>query len=255
MIYNTKMIIAGNVVEIYTYEKAQRRGAHAYKSKISSGGGSLTNEEERKLKDEKNIRDAVRRTKQTLRRSINANAGNRNGQKDKFFTLTYAKNMMDLEQGNKDFRSFIKALNYRIYRKHSGLKYVCVVEKQERGAIHYHVIFFNLPYIPVAELTDLWGHGYTSINAIDEVDNVGAYVVKYMTKTIEGDTSGSAKEKGKKMYFSSRNLEKPTEVMADAEQVALMMPYVVFEGSYEGEYTGKVIYQQANLQRQQEKQD
>jgi len=255
MIYNNKMIIAGNVVEIYTYEKAQRRGAHAYKSKISSDGGSLTNEEERKMKDEKNIRDAVRRTKQTLRRSINANAGNRNGEKDKFFTLTYAENMTNLEQGSKDFRSFIKRLNYKIYRKESGLKYVCVVEKQERGAVHYHVIFFNLPYIPVAELTDLWGHGYTSINAIDEVDNVGAYVVKYMTKTIEGDASGSAKEKGKKMYFSSRNLEKPTEVIADAEQIALMTPFVVYENSFENEFTGKVIYQQANLDRAQDKQE
>lgn len=253
LIYSTKMIISGSVVEIYHYGKAQRRGKDAYKSKVASSGGSITNEEERKMKDEKNIRDAVRRTKQTLRRSINANVG-QHGQRDKFFTLTYQNNMTDLEQGNKDFREFIKRLNRKIFKKQSGLKYVCVVERQERGAIHYHVIFFNLPYVPVDDLTALWGHGFTKINAIDEVDNVGAYVVKYMTKTIDcGVVEKSAKEKGKKMYFSSRNLNKPSEIIPTAEQVERMQKHVVYENSFENEFTGAVVYQQANLERQQER--
>lgn len=40
----------------------------------------------------------------------------------------------------------------------------------------------NLPYIAAKELENIWSNGFIKINAIDKVDNLGAYVIKYMTK-------------------------------------------------------------------------
>lgn len=253
MKYHVKAIIAGDIVEIYTYEKIQRTGKDALKAPRGSKMACNDVGEGLAMKEAKNVKDAVRRTKQTLRRLINANVGNRYGERDKFFTLTYKENKTDLEKANKDFRSFIKKINYKINKKHSGLKYVCVVERQGRGAIHYHVIFFNLPYIKVDELTRIWGHGFTSINAIDNVDNVGAYVVKYMTKTIVEDDVKSARQKDKKMYFSSRGLYKPIEKIPTETDLKRLEKFIVYENEFENEFTGVVKYKQANLKRVKER--
>jgi hypothetical protein len=54
-------------------------------------------------------------------------------------------------------------LNYHIGH---ALKYVSVVEFQKRGAVHYHAVFFNLPFIVNDELAAIWSHGFIKINAI-----------------------------------------------------------------------------------------
>ena len=66
-------------------------------------------------------------------------------------------------------------LNYKLNQK---IKYLAVIEFQERGAVHYHVLS-DIPYIPQKELQDIWGHGFVYINAVKHVDNIGAYIVKY----------------------------------------------------------------------------
>lgn len=85
-------------------------------------------------------------------------------------------------------------------------KYLAVIEFQERGAIHYHIIC-NLPYVPHKELQELWGNGIVWINCIQNADNVGAYVVKYMTK----DTADKRLQ-NHKGYLCSKGLKRPIEV-------------------------------------------
>lgn len=258
--YNVKLIIAGDVVEVYRYEKAIRTGKDGSQSKQSEGHGTVKmncESEERQMRDEKNLKDSLRRTKQTLRRTINANIG-KWGERDKFFTLTFAENMTNQEETNRLFRSFIKKLSYKIFKKESGLKYVCVVERQQRGAIHYHLVVFNMPFVPVEELSDVWGHGFVRINTIEGNDNVGAYVVKYMGKTAEMDAEKSAKEKNKKLYFTSRGLDKPSEFSDGTKKGKEMIEtftkemenFMVFSGEFENEHVGKMSYEQYNMNRQ-----
>ena len=253
------MIVSGNVVEVYRYGLPVKTG----KDKTSferrcTQKGLKTSEEVVEMANDKNLKDSLRRTRNTLRRLINANAG-KWSEREKFFTLTFKDNVSDHEQANAEFRSFIKRLNYKIFKKESGLKYVCVVERQERGALHYHIVLFNMPFMPVDDLAKIWGHGFVRINAIDDVDNLGAYVVKYIEKTMnEMQEKKSAKVKDKKLYFASRGLHKPVEISdgtkAGKEEILNIAEKVkgheVFRKTYESEYYETFEVIQYNLARE-----
>ena len=65
-------------------------------------------------------------------------------------------------------------------------------------------------YIEQKELEKIWGNGFVWIkdlltgNKGKPVDNVGAYIVKYMNKN-----NIDKRLMGKKAYFTSRNLNRP----------------------------------------------
>lgn len=107
-----------------------------------------------------------------------------------------------------------------------SLKYISIWERQQRGAIHYHVILFNLPFIDAKKIEEIWGNGFIRINLIeDDKDDkkekgkkkskkkqdkkasgiVSGYLTKYFIKDID------ERVREKKAYFYSRNLEKPKE--------------------------------------------
>ncbi|WP_452176556.1 rolling circle replication-associated protein, partial [Kordiimonas lipolytica] len=65
--------------------------------------------------------------------------------------------MKDVKESNYNFKKFIQRLNYKMDLK---LKYSCVVEFQKRGAVHYHLLAYNLPFIENSKLAEIWGHGF-----------------------------------------------------------------------------------------------
>lgn len=76
----------------------------------------------------------------------------------------------------------------------------------------------DLPYIPHEELEKIWGHGFVGINKIDHVDNVGAYMTRYMAEDMT-DT----RLMGEKSYSTSKNLLRPTEFVGDAAEEIIKM--------------------------------
>lgn len=182
---------------------------------------------------------------------------------NKFLTLTFKENVTDLEYGNEEFVKFIKRLNYHVTgQKKAFLKYVAVVEFQQRGAVHYHVIFFNLRFTRVKEIAEVWGFGGVKINKIDHVDDLGAYLAKYMGKTFGGDDDdpdggGSGKrrrDKGKKRYFVSRGLIKPevipVKTYEELDRMATSLAQnKVYEIELDSQYYGKITYRQYNMKR------
>lgn len=257
-----KVIISGSITEIYSYQEGIIIGFTKKhdNSRIEVGNSGMT-QEERVLKDKANLHRSLSRTVQILRRTINANVGEWGKEKPKFLTLTFKDNVLDHEFANKEFRQFIKRLSYYVFKKESGLKYTCVVERQARGAIHYHVLFYNLPYIKHKDLLKIWENGKEQrgvrINAIENIDNIGAYVVKYIEKDIialkngfDTKTGKSAKEKNKKLYFQSRNLIKPIEIAMTDEEIEKFENEiiddntVVFESVHDNEYVGRLTYKQ-----------
>ena len=221
--YNKKVIIAGNVIEVYEYEKSVHFG---YKDtrKNSKGRGSIASADDK----EKNREKVLSRARKDLRRIINCNI-----QKySKFLTLTFKDNVQDLDYANNEFKNFIKRLNYHYGIK---IKYTAVIEFQKRGAIHYHCILYNLVQkINVQELQEIWKHGFIKINSIDNVDNVGAYVCKYMTKTDDDRLLG------RKMYFNSRGLNKPQEIkepdLIAQLQSSLLNQALKYENTFKNDY-------------------
>lgn len=120
-----------------------------------------------KNKDE-NLARNEQRAKTKLRRLTNHNLG-KYKHKDKFVTLTFKENVIDRKYANLEFIKFIKRLRTRF----QGVQYVAVIEKQKRGAIHFHVVIYNLPYIKKDELQRIWRHGFVQINQIDLFNDLG----------------------------------------------------------------------------------
>ena len=123
---------------------------------------------------------------------------------DKFVTLTFSNNETDVKKCDLMFKNFIKRLKYKYKLK--DFKYVAVIEFQKRGAVHYHMIC-NASYIPQRDIQNLWQHGFVWLNCIKNVDNLGAYIVKYMTKE-----TADQRLQGLNGYLCSRNLERPFEI-------------------------------------------
>lgn len=178
------------------------------------------------------------------------------GPGDKFITLTYKKNVQDLEQADNDFKNFVKRFKYKFDLKE--LPYIAVREFQKRGAIHFHMLckfpfeFENEEHIKHWERVfgqDIWKQGFVDIKPIDHVDNVGAYLIKYMTKNVSVELF-----KGKKVYLCSKGLERPLVYRGDdAERIInlynLDNKKEVFTNSYESEYLGNICYKEYNLKR------
>ena len=196
--YNKKIVVCGNVVEIYDYSEKILKG---YSNKIEKEKREQTDE----VKKE-NYARSIKRTKRTIRELVNCNFHN---SYSSFLTLTFKDNITDYDIAFNFWKRFKQKVEYHYKIK---LSYLGVVEFQKRGAIHFHICLFNVPYLEHSRLYGMWnsvcpGGVYIERVNTDTCDNVGAYVTKYITKDSEAFFDNEYK--GKKRYFSSRNLNKP----------------------------------------------
>ena len=237
-VYKNKVIKSGDVYEIYTYEKP------IYKGFEGKGGRHHQDNTSDEVK-EQNRERVLARNQKDIRRIVNSNF-NQWGELSKFLTLTFKDDIRDLKEANALFSDFVYRINYHIFgTKKSALKYLCVPEFTKKGRVHYHVAIFNMPYVPHKRLMELWGNGGLNIKKISQVDNVGAYICKYLSKDM------AEKLKGKKCYFTSRGLKKPVEI-TDEKKVEKCLLHlstsnkvkVKFECEFENDYTGKIKYLQ-----------
>ena len=125
----------------------------------------------------------IRRTLAHIRNLVNTNVTE--PENVRWVTLTYAENMTDTKRLYRDYEKFWKKFLY--WCKRNGIskpEYINVIEPQGRGAWHCHVFFIwdeKAPYIPNNDvLQPMWGHGFTKIKALTDVDNVGAYFSAYL---------------------------------------------------------------------------
>lgn len=237
--YYEKILVTQGIVEVWRYEKLNVKGGGNQDGKRTDGEDPARNYQRR----QKARRDRIRHLVCT-----NFDSGS------KFVTLTFDNDrdfdLKDVKACNRYFMTFVKRLRYR----YPELKYVSVIEFQDkngRGAVHYHMIC-NLPFIKKAELQRIWNGGFVKINAIDKVDNVGAYVVKYMCKDTE-DTRLC----GENAYLHSKGLSEPLEFCTwkddtDAwKQIheSLESESPSYSAKYESEYAGDIEYYQYNFNR------
>ncbi len=225
--FNRKFIVSGNVFEFYEYENPVVKGFETQKKGRANQG--ITTQETK----EENRKKIAYRARNTVRRTANANP-----QLRKFVTLTFAENMTDIKKARYEFDKFIKRLKSRF----RYLQYICVIEFQKRGAIHFHLLC-NLLYIPAEKLAQIWSLGFVKINHIDNVDNVGAYITKYMSKD-----NIDERLIGKKCYTMSKGLKAPQEITDEREidELLATMENVkrTYTAEFESDYYGKVKYTQ-----------
>lgn len=198
--YTVKVVVSGKQVEVYQYKKEVWR-------EYETTPKTVTRETEVKQLDmfeqeelrKKKIQYSINRTKTEIKRLINSNP-----HLNKFMTLTFADNITDITQANYLFNQFIKRMTYRF----PSFAYFAVPEFQKRGAVHYHLLC-NLPYIEMDMLAHLWGHGMVNIRRVETVNNLGAYMSKYLGKELF-----SGRMFGKKKFFRSQSLEEPVELFS-----------------------------------------
>jgi len=108
-----------------------------------------------------------------------------------FVTLTYPTSAVNQIDAKRHLRAFFKRIN-RMFnnRKISG---IWRMEFQERGAIHFHVILFGLPFIHKTTVSALWAqvtqtyHPFTRIEGVSGHKKLTNYIAKYVGK-VNGDT-------------------------------------------------------------------
>lgn len=233
-----KVIATQGIIEVFTYEKLN----------VLGNGGDLQGDGENK---DENYKETQRKRRTKIRQLICANFDSGS----KFVTLTFDNdqkhNIKDVKECNKAFDLF----THRIRRRYPDFKYVAVIEfqdKNDRGAVHYHMVC-NLPYIKQKELSEIWGSGLVWINRIDQVDNVGAYVIKYMITDMD-----DLRLMGLKAYNCSKGLTSPIELKSwntdDLDAIIDSLELLKKETpsyvrAYESEKAGKILYQQYNFNR------
>lgn len=237
--YYEKIVVTRGITEVWRYEKLNVKGGGA-----RDGDGRDA---------EHNYSQHQRRRRNIIRQLICTNFDSGS----KFVTLTFDNDrdhdLKDVQACNLYFKKFVLRMKYR----YPEFKYCAVIEFQDkngRGAVHYHMIC-NLPYIKKSELAEIWGGGFVKINRIDKVDNVGAYVIKYMTADMD-----DKRLCGENAYLHSRGLEKPVEVTTwrdgDAElwrelHEAIKTATLTYSAKYVSDEAGEVQYLQFNSNRKQ----
>lgn len=86
-----------------------------------------------------------------------------------------------------------------------------------------------MPFIKIAKLTEIWGHGFIKLNKIDvdSKENRGRYVSKYFSKDID------LKNHKQKSFFKSQNLIKPqVERMTVPELLDFSNDDIVYTKTY-----------------------
>lgn len=86
-------------------------------------------EEEQKAKETENLSRSVRRARQKVRHLV------KGLEADHMLTFSYRENMEDIDRLKEDWKRF-----QRLFRgRYTSWQFVCIRERQERGAYHLHV--------------------------------------------------------------------------------------------------------------------
>ena len=233
-----KVLVSKHIVEVWRYEDMPLPGSDRDGESLEPKSSCDPMEERAKNQ---------RRSKWEFMRRVNCtfDAGSR------FVTFTFRDGVLSDVTDVREANSYWNRFMNRMRRRFGNFEWTVVVEFQDsngRGAVHFHMIA-NLPYIPKQQLEDIWEGGFVWINAIDKVDNVGAYVVKYMAADL-----ADIRLCGLKAWRTSRNIKKPLELRGDdardfLEAYGLVAVDCVSSSAYMSEYNGAIQYEQYNLVR------
>lgn len=168
---------------------------------------------------------SLRRTFAHLRDLIRCNFNG--GKSELWITLTYAENMRDPATVSHDWDVYYKRLKRYIKKP---LKYIAVLEPQERGAWHIHLLLGTADgtplYLPDSKNRALWGHGITQTERLHDADDIGAYYQTYFTDLIGNDHKRKKAARlplyprGMKFYRTSLNLKHPKTLIVHRNDIA-----------------------------------
>lgn len=218
-----KIIDYGDTIEVRHYENgwSKRQNLKAQETKKGLKMSGLLKTKKEKMSDplyldavalfgndcvklkghEERARQSKQRTQRTFKEILKTNIS-LDGL-NSFLTLTYKENMVDRKRALMDLKNFRK----KVLRKIGVFEYLGVMERQERGAWHFHIIVFNHgKEFNYEILQELWKHGSINVKFINakKESNYGRmanYLTSYLSK--------NDIEQNKKAYFTTKGVKKP----------------------------------------------
>jgi len=103
-----------------------------------------------------------------------------------FVTLTYPADFPSPDEAKDNLRAFLERIRRR--EDCANTSGVWRIELQERGAPHFHILFFDLPFIRKEKIQEMWSEiiGYdepfTRIEAVRTWNGIMNYCSKYIAK-------------------------------------------------------------------------
>lgn len=237
--YNLKIISSGDRMELYHYTGNQSYGFEPRNKTGRKGKGKANNIQNKK--------DNLNRARNKIIRYANCNPDLLT-----FISLTYEENMRDLKLSKHHLHMLCKALQ----KDYTDFKYLYVLEFQQRGAIHYHMLCNYPASVKTAKTKEFkpeeqkklerefsekyWPYGWVDVRNLKQEGNTnaGLYVSVYLVEDLLNlDLQGS------KCYGHSRNLKKPLEdtVMVESNIDSILGDFVKsydlkYASSYELRY-------------------
>jgi len=231
-----QLVKSGDIIEIYKFAVEITYGR---KGKIENEIDDGKNK--KKVASEDSLASSARRTKRNIKRLMYSNVwrwlkADGGPYTPIPITLTFKDEVTDVAVGNMEFTKFIRRLNYEvgiieggkniIESKKSELQYLAVIEFQKKSQrVHYHILFFNLPYMRniYDRMRKIWGRGIFNVNGKHKgsfkskskhkgVEKILGYYCKYIT-----DNHYDKRLFKKKKFFASRNLLKPIKIVGEAK--------------------------------------
>ena len=241
-LYNFKIIESKNRVEVYSI------------AGTISTGGECKNKSGRKGSSEGKTKGSKSRRKQTLNEARNniIRLVSCNSDMKVFCTLTYKENMQDIKKSRKHLQYFFQ----KLHKDYNDLKYIWVMEYQERGAIHFHILLnlnINLNHTDGRKSKEhkqfendfnkkYWDKGFIDVKLLKDNYQAGKYIATYLVKDLlELDLQGY------RVYSYSKNLQKPLVskiFIKDTNVETVISIYkdykVQYANSYDIKYVDKV---------------
>lgn len=220
-LYNKKIISSGDRLEVYKYNSYQVTGRES-RNETGRAGKEDIDEDTKAQNKVKSRKEVLYKARNNIIRLVKSNAD-----LSTFITLTYQDNYKDLGKSKEHLKLFFKKLK----KDYTTLKFLYVLEYQQRGAIHYHILCnvpINIKLSTSKEIKSIdhralensfknkyWSNrGFVDIRNLESEDNtnIALYVSVYLVEDLMGlDLQGN------RCYGYSRNLNKPLEVRIDSK--------------------------------------
>jgi hypothetical protein len=157
--------------------------------------------------------------------------------KSKFITLTYPKNFPNIETAKIHLQNLFK----RLKRKFPKCSAVWKYEPQKRGAPHFHIMLYNLPFLAKEDLSNMWleiigdefadySQGFkrapmTRIETIRSTKGCSSYISKYIAKIdgSKGELSSPLRSAGFNSlpYLTAKRFNENIELIDEVMKRAL----------------------------------
>jgi len=148
----------------------------------------------------------VKQTRKSFYRLVRANLDGKT--RPVLLTLTM-REIVSIEDAWLAYTKFF----HKMRKRYPAIKTIGVPEWQKRGAVHFHVLVWNLDATAIKgerrtrTIANLWGHGFVDLAPTDGNPKLSTYLGKYMSKAMHDHRLF-----GKKAYSASRNVLRPVSL-------------------------------------------